>query len=88
MEACNIAHSREVGEDILRYIGNRREWLRNYELKRALVFNSKTPVGISLRFLGHLRENDLKMLTRSRNVPSPLKSAAMQRFQKRQSGKK
>jgi len=86
-EATSIAHSREIGEDILRYIANRREWLRSYELKRALVFNPKTPVGISMRFLSHLRPNDLKVLARSRGIPGPLKSVASQRLAKQQTGK-
>ena len=86
-EATAIAHSKEISDDILRYIGNRREWLRNYEIKRALVFNPKTPVGISLRFLSHLREHDLKSLTRSRGVPGPLKSAATQRWQQKAKGR-
>ena len=82
-EATAIAHSKEVGEDILRYIGNKREWLRSYEIKRALIFNPKTPVGISLRFVGHLRANDLKLLSKSRGVPNPLKTAARQRMQQK-----
>jgi len=86
-EAASIAHSKEVAEDILRYIGNRKEWLRSYEVKRALVFNPKTPVGISMRFLGHLRNNDLKLLGKSRGVPNPLKTAAKQRLEKKTRGR-
>ncbi|MBO6939598.1 MAG: hypothetical protein JJ863_31795 [Deltaproteobacteria bacterium] len=86
-EAAAIAHSKEVSEDILRYIGNRKEWLRSYEVKRALVFNPKTPVGISMRFLGHLRNNDLKLLSKSRGVPNPLKTAARQRLEKKTRGR-
>ncbi len=82
-EAISIAYSREVGVDILRTIGNKREWLKGYEIKKALAFNPKTPVGISLRFLGHLRANDLKMLARSRGVPNPVKTAARQRLAKK-----
>jgi hypothetical protein len=78
-DAARIAHSKEVGEDILRYIGNKRDWVRNYEVKRALIYNPKTPLGIALRFLTHLRESDLKTLSRSRNVPAAVKQAASQR---------
>ena len=87
-EAAAIAHSKEVSEDILRFIGNRKEWLRSYEIKRALVFNPKTPVGISLRFLGHLRPNDLKLLAKSRGVPNPLKTSAKQRLEKKTKGRR
>jgi hypothetical protein len=79
-EVPPIVRSKEVGEDILRYAGNKREWTKNHEIKHGLIFNPKTPVGISLRFISHLREDELKMLSRSRNVSQPLKSAALQRI--------
>lgn len=79
-EVSPIVRSKEVGEDILRYAGNKREWTKNHEIKHGLVFNPKTPVGISLRFIGHLRDDELKLLSRSRNVAQPLKSAALQRL--------
>ena len=82
-EASAIAHSKEVSKDILRYIGNRKEWVRKHEVKRALVFNPKTPVGIALRFLDHMRTNDLKTLSRSRGIPNELKAAARQRLRKK-----
>lgn len=85
-EAARVAHSKEVGEDILRFIGNKKDWIRNYEVKRALITNPKTPLGIALRFLSHMRDNDLKTLARSRNVPAPLKAAANQRIQQKQRG--
>jgi hypothetical protein len=80
-EAANIACSREIGEDILRYIGTRRQWLQSYELKMALIFNPKTPVGISMRFVPHLRINDLRTLAKSRSVAQPLKTLSRQRIE-------
>jgi len=79
-EVVPIAQSKEVGEEVLRYIGNKREWTKNHEIKHGLVFNPKTPVGISLRFIGHLRDDELRALSRSRNVSQPLKAAAMQKI--------
>lgn len=82
-EAAAISKSKEVGEDILRQIGRRKDWVQNYEVKRGLVFNPKTPIATALSWLGHLRDNDLKILSRSRGVPGPVKSAAIQRTQKK-----
>ncbi|MEZ4255505.1 MAG: hypothetical protein R3A78_07285 [Polyangiales bacterium] len=82
VEAVPIARSKEVSEEILRYVANRREWMKNYELKRAIVFNPKMPTGISLRYLAHMMPGDLKDLARSKNVPGALKSAALQRLAK------
>jgi hypothetical protein len=77
-EAADIARSKEVGEDILRVIGNKKEWIKSSEVKHNLCFNSKTPVGISMRFISHLRMEELKALSKNRNVPAQLKSMANQ----------
>lgn len=86
-EAARAAMSKQVAVEILRYIGNRRDWLGNYEVKRALMFNPKTPDGISMRFLSHLRFSDLRALARSKNVPASLRTAANRRLTQRDSKK-
>ena len=75
-EATNMAHSKEVSEEILRFIGNKREWIRGQEIKEALVWNPKTPVGVSMKFISHLRLDQLKKLAKSRNVPGQIKAVA------------
>ena len=87
-EAAQAAASKEVAVDVLRFIGFKKEWLSHYEVKRTLVFNPRTPTGIALRFIQHLREHDLKTLARSRNVPMPVKTAANQRYQQKQRGRR
>ncbi|MEC7518894.1 MAG: hypothetical protein VYE22_03460 [Myxococcota bacterium] len=82
-EAARIAISKQISDDVLRYIGNRRDWLGNYEVKRNLVFNPKTPMGVSMKFLSHLRANDLKSLSRSKGIPASLRTAATQRLNKK-----
>jgi hypothetical protein len=82
-EAAGIAQSKEVSEDVLRFIAGKKKWLSTYEVKKSLVFNNKTPFGLSLKFLSHMRQNDLKAITRSRNIAGPLKQAASQRLAKK-----
>ena len=82
-EATSIAHSRQIGEEILRYIGNKRDWLGNYEVKKALLFNPKTPIGVSMKFLSHLHVADLRGISKSRGIPSALKAAALSRLSKK-----
>ena len=78
-EAADIAKSKDVGEDILRYIGNKKDWIKSGEVKHNLVFNPKCPVGISLKFLGHMRADELRTLARSRNVSAQIRSSLAQR---------
>jgi hypothetical protein len=82
-EVAAIAQSRQVSSDVLAVIGKKREWLSSYDVKRSLVFNPKTPLQVALGFVAHLHDADLRTLSRSRNVPPPLKSAAMQRVNKK-----
>src|SRR5688572_22168864 len=67
-EAADIARSKEVSEDILRFIGSKKEWIKNGEVKHNLCFNSKTPIGISMWFISYLRMEELKALGKNRNV--------------------
>ncbi len=83
VEAVAIARSKDVSEDILRFIGNKRDWVKSYEVKRALMFNSKTPLGIAMKFLSHMRVAELKELSRSKSVSASVKSAAIQRASKK-----
>ena len=77
-EACEIAKSRDVTEEILRYVSNKKDWLKSSEVKHNLVFNPKCPVGISMKFLGFLRLDELRNLSRSRNIPAQLRGLAAQ----------
>ena len=85
-EAADIAKSKDVGEDILRYIGNKKDWIKSGEVKHNLVFNPKCPVGISLKFLGHMRADELRTLARSRNVSAQIRSVAAQWAQRKEKG--
>ena len=82
-EAAGVANSRQVSEEVLRFIGNKREWLGNYEIKKSLMFNPKTPVGISMKYLSHLHVSDLRTLSKSRGIPAAIKTAAAQRVAKK-----
>jgi hypothetical protein len=85
-EAAEIAKSRDVSEEILRYIGNKKDFIKNAEVKHNLVFNPKCPVGISLKFLGHMRADELRALSRSRNVSAQIRSLAAQWATRKEKG--
>lgn len=85
-EAAEIAKSKDVSEEILRYIGNKKDFIKNSEVKHNLVFNPKCPVGVSLKFLGHMRADELRKLSRSRNVSPQIRSLAAQWAQRKEKG--
>jgi hypothetical protein len=75
-EIEHIAQSRNVSDEILRAVGNNREWTKNYGVVLALVNNPKTPLGIAMNYLPRIKKQDLVILTKNRNIASGLRSAA------------
>jgi hypothetical protein len=75
-EIERIALSKTVDEEVLRIIVTNRDWLKRYPIKVALVSNPRTPIKTSMRLLPHLREKDLKDVSRSRSLPNVLVVAA------------
>lgn len=86
-EAARISASRAVGEEVLREIARNREFTRNYQVKINLVSNPRTPLTFASRLIPHLRESDLRSLSKSKNVPGSVAQAVKQQLLKKQ-GKK
>lgn len=79
-EVVRIAGMRNVSEDVLREIANNREWTRVYQVKFNLCSNPRTPFGQSSKFILHLRDNDLKTVSKSKDVPGAVQTAAKQQL--------
>lgn len=82
-EIVAAAANRAVCDDVIRFISNSREYTKDYAVKQALVNNPKCPLASSLRLLSFLRPDDLKSLSRSRNIPGALAAAAKKLLQTR-----
>lgn len=82
-EAVLIASSRAVSDDVLRVIASNRDLTRSYQVKYNLITNPRTPFTFSSRLLPHLRENDLRALSRSKNVPGAIVRAARQQLSRK-----
>ncbi|HMR77802.1 MAG TPA: hypothetical protein PKD61_21985, partial [Polyangiaceae bacterium] len=87
-EAARISASRAVGEDVLREIAKNRDFTRNYQVKLNLVSNPRTPFTFASRLISHLRESDLRKLSKSKNVPGAVSTAVRQQLQRKQPGGK
>jgi hypothetical protein len=79
-----IAGMRNVEEDVLRIIGQRRDWTSKYPIAIALVKNPKAPVGVVLPLINRLTLRDLKGLKDDRGVSDAVRSNAKKLYQVRQ----
>jgi len=75
-EIVGFAQSRAIGEELLRIISSNREWTKNYQVKLALSSNPKTPTPQAIKFLNYLQDRDLRMLMKSKDVPSNISAHA------------
>ena len=82
-EIVAAAANRAVCDDVIRFISNSREYTKDYAVKQALVNNPKCPLASSLHLLSFLRPDDLKSISRSRNIPGALATAAKKLLQTR-----
>lgn len=81
-----ILKNRAIPEEVIRYVASRREWLRHYNVKLALVFNPKTPLATSIHFLPYLRVGELRNASRSKAIPASVVQAARELLKKKTSG--
>lgn len=85
-EIESISAMKSVSDEILRTIGNHREWTKRYSVLNNLVRNPRTPVGIALSMVPRLNPRDIKGIAVDRNVPEPVRKQA-QKFVKGQGSK-
>ena len=86
-EALQISASRSVSEEVLRVVARNRELTRSYQIKRNLVTNPRTPFTFASQLIPHMRDNDLRALAKSKNVPSAIQSACRRQLSRKKAGK-
>ncbi len=82
-EVVLLSRNKNIADEVLRVISSTPEWLKSYSVKRNLVENPKTPVPVATRLVQHLREADLRAVSKSKNVTGPVKDAARRHLDRR-----
>ena len=82
-EVESFASMTTLTSEILRLMANNRQWMKNYAIVKNLIFNSKTPLDITMHQLARLTPRDLKILSTSKSVPETLRSTAAKMVTKR-----
>jgi hypothetical protein len=80
-EVESFSGMKNVSDEVLRTIGNHREWTKRYTVINNLVHNPRTPMGVALTLVPRLNLRDIKGLAVDRNVPEAVRKHA-QKFAK------
>jgi hypothetical protein len=83
-EAISYSANRSLPLEVITYISNRRDWIKLYSVKLNLVMNPKTPMARSMSLLAFLNRGDVTKVSRSKNIPSALATAAKRKLASRE----
>ena len=75
-EVLIVLKSGVQNDEIIRLICANKEWVKNYQIRKALIENPKTPVASALRYLGTMGEKDVANYAKSRNITSVISTQA------------
>ncbi|GFE58697.1 hypothetical protein [Geobacter sp. AOG1] len=75
-EILNLVKTGVQNDEIMRLICANREWVKNYQIRKALATNNKTPLPNALRYISTLTEKDVAAIAKSKNVSSVISTQA------------
>ena len=82
-EVLMVAKNKTSSDDLIRMILLNKDWVKNYEIKKALIVHPKTPPPKALRFISYLTLKDIKELAKSRQVSNIVATAARKELEQR-----
>lgn len=67
-EVISVAKNRSSSDELIRIILLNRDWVKLYEMKKALAVHPRTPLQIAMRYMTFLSDKDIRELAKSRDV--------------------
>jgi hypothetical protein len=82
-EVERFAGQKNVLESVLRAIPMKRRFIKQYAIVRALTFNPRTPIDVSLGLIKHLLTQDLRHLSGNKEVSDTVRKLALKMFKQK-----
>ncbi len=86
-EVILLARNKSLPSEIITKISRHREWIKNYPVVLELVQNPKTPIQDAVGFVKKLHGNDLRLLSRDKNVSPTVRQMAYNFLNQKSSSK-
>lgn len=71
-EVLALAKNKTTNDELIRIILLNKDWLKTYEMRRALTVHPRTPLNRALRFMSMFSDRDLKTIANSKDISSVL----------------
>jgi hypothetical protein len=75
-EVLSLIKAGIQNDEIMRLICANKEWIKNYQIRKALIESSRTPVQNAMKYLGTMSEKDVAHFAKSKNIPSVIATLA------------
>lgn len=86
-EVVAYAANKNLSKEVPNLIATRKEFLKHYAVKIALVNNPKTAVPTAVKLLQHLQEKDLRNVAKSKGISNIVVAAARRIITQKQSAR-
>lgn len=71
-EVLNLAKLKTTSDELIRIIIMNKDWMKSYEMKKAITFHPRTPLNKAMRFMSVFNEKDIRAIAKSRELPAAL----------------
>lgn len=82
-EMETFASMKNVQQAVLRGIASKRRFMKQYSVIRALANNPRCPMDIALSMLPHLLVNDLRALSKNKNVSDTIRKIGLKMYKEK-----
>jgi hypothetical protein len=67
-EVLSIVKNRSSSDELIRIVLLNRDWVKLYDMKKALAIHPRTPLQTAMRYMTFLSEKDIREIAKSRDV--------------------
>lgn len=71
-EVLALAKLKTTSDELIRIILLNKDWVKSYEMKKALALHPRTPINKALRFMSLFHEKDIKTIAKSKDLPAAI----------------
>ncbi|NIQ96310.1 MAG: hypothetical protein GWN87_20505 [Desulfuromonadales bacterium] len=71
-EVLALAKLKTTSDELIRIITLNKDWMKSYEMKKAIALHPRTPLNKAMRLMSVFNEKDLKAVAKSRELPAAI----------------
>ncbi len=69
-EVLALAKLKTTSDELIRIITLNKDWMKSYEMKKAIALHPRTPLNKAMRLMSVFNEKDIKAIAKSKELPA------------------